>query len=403
MFHLWLTMRFVFKGRMFNLPTILALIGMVIGVATLVVTISVISGVDSLLKKAVTDVTGHFMVMKPGGEKDPKTSLKPVIAKAPGYVAMTPFVHIEAVMARGGRINGVILQGVDTSTVHDVLNLKNRVIDGEFNLNEVDGIDAAVAGKELVKKFGLKLGDIFSVVMPRPSKSNASSFTPTQIKLRLTGVMDLGKYEFNDRFIIVSDLAAQNLAGIGNVYSGVRVKLTDPDLSKEAGFAVFSELGHPYWVRDWYDANYNFFSAVEIEKRVIFIVLSFMIVVASFNISSTLFVSVLKRFRDLSILQTIGARRSSLVKLFVLQGLMLGVIGSVLGLFLGVTLAKWISSTAMAHVPGEIYKFDHLPVEFRPVDLTAILLVSFVICFFSTLIPAIKGAKLDPIEGLKYE
>jgi lipoprotein-releasing system permease protein len=183
----------------------------------------------------------------------------------------------------------------------------------------------------------------------------------------------------------------------------VRVRLTAPEHSREAGFKISSELGQPYWSRDWFDSNYNFFSAIEIEKIVIFIVLSFMIIVASFNISSTLFVSVLKRYQDISILKTLGAKQVTIVKIFVLQGLFMGMFGSVLGLIVGISLSKFVSRSSIINIPPDIYKFDHLPVEFRLADLLLILLVSFVICLISTLIPALRGAKLNPIEGLKYE
>ncbi len=404
MFHLWLTFRFLVKGKMFNITTLLSLIGMIVGVATLVITISVVSGVETLLRKAVIDVSGHIMLMKPGGESDPTRALNERLKKAvPSFQALTPFVHIEAIVARQGKINGVIVQGIDTNTVDSVLNIRNRVIEGQYNLSEINGVDAAMIGKELAKKLKLKLGDEFQVIMPKPSKINASSFSPITAKLKVSGILDLGKYEFNERLVVVSDLTAQNLASIGNVYSGVRIRLTDPDLVKEAGYQITTEMGHPYWVRDWFDSNYNYFSAVEIEKRVIFVVLSFMIVVACFNISSTLFVSVLKRYHDISILKTLGARQISLVKIFVLQGVMLGFIGSVVGLLVGIGLSQIVTRTAFAYVPAEIYKFDHLPVEYRMTDILAILLLSFVICFISTLIPALRGAKLKPIEGLKYE
>lgn len=404
MFHLWLTLRFLVKGRMFNITTLLSLLGLIVGVATLVITISVVSGVESLLRKAVIDVTGHIMLMKPGGESDPVKNLTPRLQKSvPSFEALTPFVHIEAIVARGGKINGVMVQGFDTATVDSVLNIRSHIIDGQFNLSEVNGVDGAVIGKVLAQKLKLKVGDEFQVVMPKPSKTDTSSFSPVAKKLNVTGILDLGKYEFNERLIVVSDLTAQTLAGVGNVYSGVRIRLKDPDLIKEAGFQITAELGHPYWVRDWFDANYNYFSAVEIEKLVIFVVLSFMIIVASFNISSTLFVTVLKRYQDISILKTLGARQVSLVKIFVLQGVMLGLIGSVVGLMVGIGFSQLVTRTAFAHVPAEIYKFDHLPVEYRVPDIIAILLVSFVICFISTLIPALRGAKLKPVEGLKYE
>lgn len=404
MLQLWLTTKLLWKGKFFNWTTLLSLLGVVVGVATLVITMSVISGVESLLQKAVIDVTGHIMLMKPGGERDPMSSLAPRLKKAvPAVVAQTPFVHLEAVVARKGKINGIIIQGIDTSTVDGVLNLKSRVIEGEFNFNPIDGVDSCLIGKELARKMALKLGDEFQIVVPKPSKMDATTFSPVRSKFRVSGILDYGKYEFNERLVIISDLAAQTLAGVGNVYSGLRIRLKSKDDTRDAGYQITSELGHPYWIRDWFEANYNFFSAIAIEKSVIFVVLLFMVLVASFNISATLFVNVLKRYRDVSILKTLGARKWQLTQFFVIQGMILGVVGSFFGVLIGIAGGILVSRSSFIYIPAEIYKFDHLPVEFRVLDLVAIVTVTLVICFFSTLIPAIRGAKLNPVEGLRYE
>lgn len=404
MFQLWLTYRFLTRGRMFNITSVLALLGLMIGVSTLVLTMSVISGVETLLKGSVIDVTGHVMLMKPGGISDPINTVIPQLKKeVPSLRAATPFVHIEAVLARKGKINGVVIQGLDTSTVDDVLNLRSHVVQGQYNLNEINGVDAAIIGKEIAKKFELTVGDQFQVVMPRPSKTDSTSFAPIVAKFIVSGVMDLGKYEFNERFVVTSDLAAQNLAGVGNVYSGLRMRLSDADLSKEAGSQMLSTLGHPYWVRDWYDSNYNFFSAIEVEKYVIFWVLTFMVIVASFNISSTLFVMVLKKYSDVSVLKTLGATKAMMVRIFLLHGMALGILGSVLGVIMGVLLSQFVKYQNFLYIPAEVYKFDRLPVEYRIEDILLVLLASFVICFASVLIPAFRGAKLNPVEGLRYE
>lgn len=404
MLQFWLTLRLLWRGRFFNWTTLLTLAGVVVGVATLVITMSVISGVETLLQKAVIDVTGHIMLMKPGGETDPMKTLAPRVKKVvPSLVAMTPFVHLEAVVARKGKITGIIIQGVDTATVESVLNLRSRVIEGEFSLNPVNAVEGALIGKEFAKKMSLKIGDVFQIVMPKPSKVDSTSFAPTKATFHVNGILDLGKFEFNERLIIVSDLAAQNLAGIGNVYSGLRLKLSSDKATQDAGYQITGELGPPYWIRDWFESNYNFFSAIAIEKSVIFIVLLFMVLVASFNISSTLFVNVLKKFRDVSILKTLGATRFQLVRLFVFQGMVLGVMGSIFGVLVGMGLAELISHSNVVEIPAEVYKFDHLPVEFRILDIAAILVVTMLICFFSTLIPAIRGSRLNPVEGLRYE
>lgn len=404
MFQLWLTSKLLLRGRVFNLTTFLSLVGIVLGVGTLVVTMAVISGVETLMRTAVIDVTGHLMLSKQGGEVAPQKNLIPRVRQIlPDLQAVSAFVRLEAVIAKKGRIQGVFVEGLDTSTVDSVLNLKSRVIQGEYNVNPFQGQDQALIGKELAKNFGLGIGDQLSLVVPRPPKTDSSSFQPTRASFRVSGILDLGKYEFNERLVIVNDLAAQELAGIGNVYSGVRILLKDVQKTRESGITLVSDLGSGYWVRDWFDSNYNFFSAVANEKRVIFFVLLFMVLVASFNVSSTLFVGVLRRYRDVSLLKTMGTRRSFLVQIFVLQGMALATLGTLVGVLVGMGVAKIVSSSNFIQIPAEVYKFDHLPIEFRIEDLAAVIVSTFLVCLLSTLIPAWRGANLSPVEGLRYE
>lgn len=404
MFQLWLTSRLLLRGRVFNLTTMLSLVGIILGVGTLVVTMSVISGVETLMRTAVIDVTGHLMLSKQGGEVAPQQNLIPRVQKIlPDAKAMSPFVRLEAIIAKSGRIQGVIVEGLDTETVDRVLNLKSRIIDGEYNVNPYQGQDQILIGKELAKNFELKVGDQLSLVVPRPPKTDSSSFQPTRSTFRISGILDLGKFEFNERLVVVNDLAAQNLAGIGNVYSGIRILLNDVSRTRPAGVELMTEMGSPYWVRDWFETNHNFFSAVANEKRVIFFVLLFMVLVASFNVSSTLFVGVLRRYRDVSLLKTMGTKSGFLVRIFVYQGMALAFIGTSIGLLLGIVVAKWISVANLIDIPAEVYKFDRLPVEFRFEDIAAVMVCTFVVCLLSTLIPAKRGASLSPVEGLRYE
>jgi lipoprotein-releasing system permease protein len=404
MFQLWLTSRLLLRGRVLNLTTFLSFLGIVLGVGTLVVTMAVISGVETLMRTAVIDVSGHLMLSKQGGEVAPQQSLIPKVKEIlPDAKAISPFVRLEAVIAKNGRVQGVIVEGLDTSTVDTVLNLKSRIIEGEYNVNPHQGQDQILIGKELAKNYQLKVGDELSLVVPRPPKTDSTSFQPTRSSFRISGVLDLGKYEYNERTVVVNDLAAQNLAGIGNVYSGVRILLNDIEGTRDAGMALVKKLDGSYWVRDWFEANYNFFSAVANEKRVIFFVILFMVLVASFNVSSTLFVGVLRRYRDVSLLKTMGTKSGFLVRMFVLQGMVLAFIGTIVGLILGVGVAKWVSVARLVDIPADVYKFDHLPVEFRFEDIAAVLVCTFLVCFLSTLIPAWRGAALSPIEGLRYE
>ena len=260
-----------------------------------------------------------------------------------------------------------------------------------------------MVGKELAKKFLLEVGSIFQAVIPRASANSATAFSPRSQKYRVSGILDLGKYDFNERTIVVTARSAQDLAGIGRAYSGLRIKISNPEDARKESFKLTSAFGAPYWTKDWLEVSKNFFSAIELEKIVIFIVMLSIIVVASFNVASSLFVNVMRRFADISILRTLGATQKFIIRLFVAQGLLVGFVGCIVGMALGVGLALIVAKSAWVYVPAEIYKFDHLPVEFRLQDMGLIMGSSLLICFLATLDPARRGARMNPVEGLRYE
>ncbi|MCB0391252.1 MAG: ABC transporter permease [Bdellovibrionales bacterium] len=393
-------------GKFLNFTSILALIGMVIGVASLVVSMAVVSGYETTLKKTLIDVVGHLIVVKRGksieGENEVLTQIKPMVE---GYVEHTPFVVIEAVMAHNKKVGGVILEGVEPQTVSKVLSLKKRILEGQFNLGFKDDYPNALIGKGLAKKFNIKIGDTFRVVMPQSTGYNREQFRPRSQKFNLVGILDLGRYDYDTRYILTSLSAAQDFAEINNQITGVRIRVKKDEQAIVAEQKIKNDTESPYWARSWKGANANLFEAIKYEKPVIFFVVFIIVIAAGFNISSTLFVSVMKRFSDIGVLKALGAKSSFMMKIFTWQGLLIGMIGSLLGIILGLALC-WLlmwGQDKFGFLPAEVYKIARIQLEIRPMDLVFILLISTLVCFLSTLAPAIKGARLNPVEGLRYE
>lgn len=408
MYQVWLVWRFLRSGQRFlNLTTSLSIFGMVIGVASLVVAMAVVSGFETTLKNSVIDSVGHILVMKRGAPlEDDAQFLSTVRAHAPGLLAETPFVYLEAVLAHKKKLSGVVVQGVDPATYEKVLRLKHRLREGEFAFGpREDGVQGGLVGKGLAEKFGLNVGDTFKAVMPVAKEYDNSSFRPRPMTFFVRGVLDLGRFDWNERFILTHLEAAQEFAQIGKQVMGYRLRLDRDDKAKEVAFNLSQQLGHAYWTRDWEDVNRNLFEAVKLEKVVIFFVLLIMVLAACFNISSTLFVSVLRRFGDISVLKTLGANRRFVIKLFTAQGLLIGFIGTVLGVLLGVALCFGFlyAEQHWGLLPGEVYKLERIDVEFRWTDISAIFGAALLICFLATLAPARRGSKLAPVEGLRYE
>lgn len=385
------------------MTVVLSSLGVILGVTCLVLTMSIVSGVQKLIQDSITDLTGHALVTYRGKNFDAEELHQKLKNITPEYLKLTPFISPQGIIINKGEILGVMIHGIQKDTALSVIRPQKRVIAGKFEIGKKDDLYQATVGKEIAKKLKIKVGDTFQVVVPKPSVEKVQSFNPTVQKFVLSGILDFGKYDYNEKIILTSDKAVQQLLKVGDQYVGAYLRFKDvnkvPSLSKK----ISEELGAEYRVRDWRELNYNFFSAVELEKVVIFIVVLFIVIVASFNVSSSVFVNVLRKFSDISILKTLGATKGFLIQVFVLQGLIMGVVSSFIGILLGIGLALLVRHTNLIDVPGDVYKFDHLPIDIRIGDLIAIFLVTVVICFVSSIVPAIRGARLKPIEGLKYE
>jgi lipoprotein-releasing system permease protein len=223
--------------------------------------------------------------------------------------------------------------------------------------------------------------------------------------VRVVGILDLGKYEYDERYILTHLRTVQDLVGIEDGVSGLRLSVRDENLAPAISSRISNDLGYPFWSKDWMMVNQNLFRAVKLEKIVIFFVVLIMVIAASFNISITLYVNVLRRYTDISILKTLGMKSRDIVKIFTLHGLYIGLLGALLGVGLGLVLClafAWLQQHWQL-LPGEVYKLNQFSYELRWWDMSLILLAAMAICFLATLAPALRGARLNPVEGLRYE
>lgn len=403
----WIMFRLSSSGRrLLSLVSLTSLFGMSIGVACLVVAMAVVSGFENTLKQSVIDVFGHVLVVKQNSSNQGVEDIYKRIKKAaPEVTSYTPFLQFDGILAYDAKITGVIVQGIEPQSVEAVLKLRSRVIQGDFNLSTQSELPLALIGKGLAKKFHLKIGDSFKLVLPSPSKESSSQFLPKLKSFQVQGVLDLGKNDYDERYIVTNLKTAQELADVGDKFSGIRLKVQDEDQAGAIALKISKALGSSYWTMNWKEVNKNLFEAARLERLVIFFVLLIMIIAASFNISSNLFVSVLQKYQEISILKTIGLRSKDIRTLFIYQGLLIGIIGTILGLIFGLILCGLflISQKYWLNLPGDIYRLDHVGVDIRLVDILSIVISALLICILSTLAPAIRGSKLNPVEGLRYD
>lgn len=405
-FHFWILGKYMKAWRQFfDVTILLTVAGITMGVAVLVVAMSSFSGFETTLKRAIIEAVGDVAIYKRSGKIDKIEVLEKQLNPYMGSVQdKLYFLGQESLVASKGKIAAVFLQGVEKEKAASVLNLKNRITRGQDSWEYRDDIPPAYVGKDLLKKMGLQIGDTFKIILPRTSKTSASDLNPIIKTFYVTAALDLGKYDFNSRFLFVDLPIVQDLLNT-RMISGIRLKLKNSDRAEKWAQVVQEKLGWSYSVMDWRQTNKNYFSAIDYEKRVIFFVVLVIVIASGFNVITSLFVTILKRYRDISLFKTLGARPRDIGFLFCLHGLLLGAIGTLLGLTIGWILCYLfeMGQKVFPLLPADIYRLSFVATEFRTQDIVWICSATMTICFLSTLIPALRGARLSPVEGLKYE
>jgi lipoprotein-releasing system permease protein len=409
-FYFWLASRMLLSktSQLFSLSGINALVGLILGVASLVVSMAVMSGFESTLQKSVADVSGHLQILIRGQNQLTREELIERIKKvSPDFVAATRFSYLEAVIAHDGKLSGVVLQGLDPDGLKETLGLEKRIVEGKLDIQPTseDEPIPAVIGLGLARDMKLQVGSEFRVVLPLKDDLNPNQFRRKIGVFKVSGVLDLGKYDYNARMILTSLSTTQKLAEINGRYSGLLVKFKDIEKARDIGVQLTRELGQGFTIRDWHDVNENLFEAVQIERIVIFFVILVIVIAAAFNAASTLYINVVTRYSEIGLLKAMGVSRKGIVQIFSWQGLWIGMLGLLGGMILGLGLCflfGWVESH-YGLLPGSIYKIDRIDLTLRWVDALEISVATLLICFLATLAPALRGAALSPVEGLKNE
>ena len=389
--------------RSIDLMSFLALAGIVLGVASLVVSMSVVSGYETTLRTVITDAFGHLTVLKKNSRESEMLNTEEISRLIDGLMASTPFAVAEGLLPHNKKVLGVYLEGIDPKTVRGVSNINQRLIQGNFDLSFQQQIPSAIVGRVLAKNFNLELGDTFSVVIPF-SKAGGTVLRPKLQRFRLTGVASFGKHDYDERLIFANRKVVKDFAGKSSL-EGHRFRIQNPKLADTIADRINNEFPGNVNARSWRAMNRHLFEAIQFEKPTIFLVILIIVIAASFNVASTLYINILNKYSDIATLKALGVKRKLIAKIFVLQGLFIGFLGCSLGLAIGVGLSWFFVSFQnwFSLIPEEIYKLTFIQAELRALDLIVIFFVSMLICFFSTLAPALRGANLKPTEGLRYE
>ncbi len=412
-FELFVSLRYLLAKRrqtFISLITFISIAGVAVGVTALIVVLAVMNGFQDDIRTRILGITSHMVVGSFNGAFSDHNAIMKEVEKSPGVIAATPFINAQVMISSGRNVSGAILRGIDPQSASRVINIQDNMIQGNLGdlRPEAPSADGSprqpgiILGVELCNNLGIRQGEWVTVISPS-GRMTPIGQVPKSKLFHVVGIIRSGMYEYDNTLAYISLAAAQQFLGLGEAVSGIEVRLDDIYSARQIAESLRSRLGPPFWVRDWMQMNRNLFSALKLEKVVMFIILTLIILVAAFNIVSSLIMLVMEKTRDIAILKTMGATTASIRKIFVMEGFLIGVSGTVLGLLGGFALCSLLKKYQFIELPPDVYYLSTLPVKMEPLDVCMIALAAILISLIATLYPSRQAAKLDPAEALRYE
>ncbi len=385
-----------------------SMLGIALGVAALIIVLSVMNGFQKEVRDRMLSVVSHIEIYSPEGAlPDPAQTIREARAN-PEVVGAAPFISMQALLARGEDMKGALVRGIDPALEPQVTDMAGgaqqavlaRLVPGGFGI---------VLGGELARNMGVRAGDQVTLIAPGGQVTPAG-VVPRLKQMTVVGTFESGHYEYDSALVFLHIEDAQRMFRLEGP-SGVRLKLRDLQEARLVGRQLAQQLSGDMLVRDWTQQNRTWFAAVQVEKRMMFIILTLIVAVAAFNLVSTLVMSVTDKRADIAILRTLGASPGSIMGIFVVQGAMVGVIGTLAGLLLGLGVALNIDVIVPAleqalgahFLPQDIYVISRMPSDPRSADIVPVALISLVLSFVATIYPSWRASQVNPAEALRYE
>jgi lipoprotein-releasing system permease protein len=405
-FELFLGLRYLKPKRTFvSVITLISLAGVTIGVWVLIVVIAVMSGFDRELRDKLMGMHAHVTVM--GGVIGHSDQLLKTVLETPHVKAATPFAMGLVLIEFERRVATPYLKGIDPKREVTVSKLGSYIKEGSLDLEG----DKVVIGRELSSQYGIFLGDKITVYSPRNlEKKGEEVYLP--MELTVTGIFESGMYEYDAGLIFASLETAQELYSLGNAVQGIEITTDDPIAgARDVADALNSKLQPPLRAQTWAQMNQRLLGAIQVEKSVMFFILTFIIIVAAFGIMSTLITVTVQKTREIGVMKALGAASGKILRIFLLQGFIVGVFGVAIGIALGLLTVQNINpiNHFLSHVvgidlfPRDIYNFPSIPAFLTVQDLLTIGLSALVICTLAGVLPALRAARLEPVEALRHE
>ncbi len=405
------------KSTFISIITLISTAGVALGVMALIIVLAVMTGFENDLKDKILGTNAHVVVLSSTGGISDYDQIMQRLVKIDGVVAATPFIYNQVMLSTGKNVSGVVLRGVDTKTDGKVTNLNRSLVEGKVKGLELPPplagalpLPGIIIGKELAKNLSLFMGDTVNVISPM-GNITPLGMIPKMKQFRVVGIFNTGMYEYDSTLAYVGLDEAQRFLGLGDRVTGIQLRAKDVYGTGEIVKKINRELGFPFYARDWMQMNKNILFALKTEKMVMFIILTLIVLVAAFGIASTLFMVVMEKTKDIAILKSMGATGRSIMRIFVFEGLIIGIFGTIIGVLGGLLVALNLEKIVdfVQRVTGfelfskDVYYLDRFPSMVVPSDVVLISVTAIVISFVATLYPSWQASRMAPAEALRYE
>ncbi len=399
------------RSRLLSLITVIAVGGVSVGVMALVMVLGVMNGLQGDLREKILVASPHLRVLTYGSglRLDDWRRVLGEVRRAPGVEVAAPFVLTQGLITAGhDYAEGVVVMGVDPDTGTSSVTALPRHFtkaDLRFQATRPDVEGGIVLGARLAGKLSAFPGDVVTLVSPAGTRFSGSvgAFVPTFHRFEVAGTFSTGMFEYDNSYVALRRDVAQRFAGLDTAVTGLEVRLDDAWAAKTVGAQLEERLGYPYRVLDWQTQNATLFSALKLEKLAMGLVVFLICVVAAFNVVGTLSMVVRDKTREIGILVAMGLTQGSVRRIFLAQGVFIGLAGTFAGAALGYVLGRMVDSGRWVRIDPSIYFIDHLPVQTAPLDIVVVVAASLVIAALAPLYPAVQAARLEPVQAIRYE